>query len=384
MRVLIIGAGLGGLCLTQGLRKAGIPADVYERDPAVDVRYQGFRIGLDEGRAALAACLPTRLHELLDATCGDLSGARRVVDEHLVAIREMPRVPDAVAVDRHVLRHLLLAGIEDRVHFGATLTGVTERPDGTVRAAFADGTEATGDVLVGADGIGSVVRRTVAPTATITDTGVRFVLGRTPWDERFTALVPGFGTVVSGPGCTLMLGTMRFRHSPRRAAAELAPEVRLPDTGDYLRWVMMLPPEHEPPVAQAAGGQAARATVLDLIDGWHPDLRDLVERADTANSSLLSIRVAGPIPDWTPGSVTLLGDAIHVTSPSGGNGANTALRDAALLSRLLATAQRDGTSPRPAIAAYERRMRDYGGAAVRQSVDALHMFQHELRRPSTA
>lgn len=56
--VVIIGAGLGGLCLAQGLKRAGIRFDVYERDPAADSRLQGYRIRIDQnGQQALEACL---------------------------------------------------------------------------------------------------------------------------------------------------------------------------------------------------------------------------------------------------------------------------------------------------------------------------------------
>ena len=62
MRVSIVGAGLGGLCLAQGLRGAGIEAEVYERDPAITARFQGYRLVLNPaGFAALRGCLSATL-----------------------------------------------------------------------------------------------------------------------------------------------------------------------------------------------------------------------------------------------------------------------------------------------------------------------------------
>ncbi|MGW2378451.1 FAD-dependent oxidoreductase, partial [Kitasatospora sp. NPDC001683] len=72
--------------------------------------------------------------------------------------------------------------------------------------------------------------------------------------------------------------------------------------------------------------------------------------------------------------VTLLGDAIHPMPPSGGQGANTALRDAALLSRSLAAVQRDEAELPAAVAQYELRMLDYGFTAVTESLQHLPDF----------
>ena len=76
LRVLVIGAGLGGLCLAQGLRKAGVEVAVYERDTGLAVRMQGHRIHIDSrGEQALRQCLPPSLYELFLATCGQPSKA---------------------------------------------------------------------------------------------------------------------------------------------------------------------------------------------------------------------------------------------------------------------------------------------------------------------
>src|SRR5437667_12850902 len=73
-RVLVIGAGLGGLCLAQGLRKAGVDVGVYERDTGLAVRTQGHRIHIDSrGEQALRECLPPSLYELFLATRGQSS-----------------------------------------------------------------------------------------------------------------------------------------------------------------------------------------------------------------------------------------------------------------------------------------------------------------------
>jgi len=85
--VVIIGAGLGGLCLAQGLKRAGISFDVYERDAAPDSRLQGYRIRIDaEGQRALAACLPLELFALFRATASLNASSGRFVTPQLLPI----------------------------------------------------------------------------------------------------------------------------------------------------------------------------------------------------------------------------------------------------------------------------------------------------------
>ncbi|MEU1881377.1 NAD(P)/FAD-dependent oxidoreductase [Streptosporangium sp. NPDC020072] len=372
MRVLVIGAGIGGLCLAQGLVQAGIDVRIHERETGAHSRYQGFRIGIGgAGLAALRECLPRRLHGLLEATTGELSGERPVVDQHLNVIGQLGPIDDGMATDRHVLRHLLLAGLSDRIEYGRRLVEYVELPDDTVRAVFADGGTATGDLLVGADGVGSAVRRRLLPDASVVTLGGNGLLGRTPLTERLAGLVPGFGTVVRGPDMSMLLGKMEFRRPPHLAAAELAPDVELPATESYLRWAAFLPERVE---RLPDGWAATRDLLLTLIDGWHPDLVELVERSDVVNSSPLKVGYARPVPHWGTRRVTLLGDAVHVMPPSGGQGANTAFRDAALLCRRLTEVHRGESDLLPAVERYEREMLDYGFAAVARSLEALPNF----------
>ncbi|MCP2343204.1 FAD-dependent oxidoreductase [Actinomadura rupiterrae] len=372
MRVSVAGAGLGGLALAQGLRGAGIEVDVFERDPGIVARFQGYRLVLDPtGFQAVRDCLPERWHPLLDEIVMDASADQLVLDPQLNEIGRLPGCGrTGIVVDRQVLRHLLLTGLT--VHTGAALSGYDVLADGKVRARFERRDPATADLLVGADGVASAVRGVLSPQTVPTDTGVRFVIGRTPLTGEFDDLSKAYGSKIAGDGVSLLLGAMRFGTPPKQAAERLAPEVTLPDIGDYVRWAMILPPD------ASMDDLTPQDAVLSRMDGWHPQLRALIEQADPDNSTLLSIRVVKPGERWAPGPVTLLGDAIHATSPTGGNGANTALRDADLLRRRLVEAEAGRRDLLGAVDDYERRMFEYGAEAVRSSLDRLAAFAPEV------
>ena len=163
MRVSVVGAGLGGLALAQGLRGAGIEADVFERDPGIIARFQGYRLVLNlTGFQAVRDCLPTRWHPLLDEIVMDASAEQLILDPQLNEIGKLGAGRTGIVVDRQVLRHLLLTGLT--VHTDAALTGYDVLADGNVQAQFARRDPATADLLVGADGVtsrsaGSVRRR---------------------------------------------------------------------------------------------------------------------------------------------------------------------------------------------------------------------------------
>src|SRR5262245_53064524 len=114
-RVLIAGAGLGGLCLAQGLRRAGIDAAVYERDPSAAARAQGYRSSVDaRGTEALRECLPPTLYRLFEATRGQPSTGFTSLSTDGLTLREestdrFPRdVQAGVALAGHAVDRLTL------------------------------------------------------------------------------------------------------------------------------------------------------------------------------------------------------------------------------------------------------------------------------------
>src|SRR5579862_120485 len=173
MHVAIIGGGVGGLCLAQGLKRSGVSCTVYERDESSDSRLQGYRLNIEPiGARALHDCLPPDLWSLLVATAGDVGEGMGVFDEQLHELMREPTPPPTSveeerthAVSRITLRRILLTGLDDRVVFGKMFERYAIQGNGKIKSIFADGTTAEADVLIGADGAGSRVRQQLLPNA---------------------------------------------------------------------------------------------------------------------------------------------------------------------------------------------------------------------------
>lgn len=383
MRVAIVGAGLGGLCLAQGLRRHGIEATVYEHDDALDSRGQGYRLHLDAGEA-LHSCLPPDLYELCVATSGRPStrltvirgDSMRIVHQHggsAPADGYDPLDPRTLStsVNRQTFREVLAARLDDALVFGRTCTGFEQDGSG-VRVHFAnDAPDATADLLVAADGVHSVIRRQYLPHARIETTPALCVFGRTPLTDDSRPLIPAYTwegfTGVAGPRVGLAAGVLDFREAPPAAAARIAPDVELTAVQPYLMWAVTGSRRRLRGRLDPADPATLNAAAAAAIRSWHPDLRRLVELAAAEETMLTPIRTSVPIEPWPTTRVTLLGDAIHAMSPARGSGANTALRDAALLAAELGAAQRGEKPVLQAVHDYEQRMIEDGFAAVEAS-----------------
>ncbi|ALG14965.1 FAD-dependent oxidoreductase [Kibdelosporangium phytohabitans] len=339
MRVMVIGAGLGGLTLAHGLRRAGVDVVVYERDQATG-RPQGVSLHFDDrALTAMRACLPPGHAAMVEATAG---GQR----EHTLSLSEADgeltvsaqpenRARKGRQVHRPLLRAVLSTGMEDHVRFGAEFTRFEQRAGGTVRAWFADGSTDTADVLVGADGIGSAVRSQYLPHVQVIDTGKRMLMGATPLravaGTGLPALIGHNATSVNVRGAAMALGVLRFSQTPAAARDRWLPALRSPavdDAEDYLMWA--LPFTKEASIPQ------------------HPVLRLVIDEAWPDVTAELRIGVIPPMPPWPAGPVTLIGDAIHLAPGFGGN---LAMQDA---HRLRDALVRGGPG---AIGAYEDAMR---------------------------
>lgn len=381
LNVMIIGAGIGGLCLAQGLRQAGVAVTVHERTEARTDWLQGYRIHISpNGSRALHACLPPAAWQaFLDTVSVDGGGFGFTTErlDDLLRLTADEITPTGGPEDRHYgvsrisLREVLLSGMDDVVRLGREFTHYETTADGRVTAHFAGGDTATADVLIGADGANSRVRRQLLPHATRMDTGIVAIAGkhrlagatlpRSLTHDANLVLPKGRGSLFTA----VWRPDRRVFASPKSAPEEFL----LDNTSAYILWgysdaTAAFPADR----VDTLSGVDLRRLVLDRTAGWAPALRDLIGGSDPRTVNAIQIRSATPVGAWETGPVTLLGDAIHNMTPMAGVGANTALRDAELLCRKLTAVEAGEVALLPALHDYERQMLDYGFAAVKQSL----------------
>ena len=363
-RVLIAGGGIAGLTLAQGLRREGVACAVFERSPREGVR-TGYRLTLDaDGGNALEACLPPDLYEryllashltptrpdvavVIDSQCRELTTALHIGPPN-------EGEPPHTAIDRATFRAILGAGLEDAVHYEAPVAGFAAG-DGGVRVRLGDGRTVEGEVLVGADGVGSPVRRQLLPDVQIVPApvGALGLFGRSPVSDSVLTGLPevlssAFVIARDERGVMLSLGQC----VPRRPGPGVAPAYMMLSGGVLPGTVVPEPADwtESTPLEMHA---AMRAGVAD----WHPAIRGLVDRIEPDTLFSHPFRRLDPAPAWPSSRVTLVGDAINAMLPTLGKGANMAMRNAAVLRDRLVSAARGERPLLEAISDYEGDMR---------------------------
>ena len=391
IKVLIIGAGLGGLCLAQSLRKADIQVELFERDASPWDRPQGYRLHLEaDALNALREVLPPDLHRLFEATAmrttpfttilkTDLSVAKRIPTDDGQDAQYWPEfVSDEKIhcnVDRGILREIALLGLESCCHFDKQLISYESTAEGVI-AAFADGTHANGHVLVGADGIHSAVRPQRAPPLNSMDAGVQAIYGRVPYELAEKLLPPEamediFGIAIDERKLFLGTGAVRFPTKPDIAAKEILRSATLEPRDNYAVCIVggrheLFPQSHAE--LRSARPKDLQAVAVKMLEGWPEKARHFVGGGDSESFFIVSMSTSVPGVLDLPTNVTLLGDAVHAMTPTLGRGANLAMRDAALLGRQLKTVAAGEKPLAEALGTYEEELLRYGFEVVRESV----------------
>lgn len=324
-RIAIVGGGVGALACARTLQRHGRAVTVFEREASYDSRWQGGMLDLhaDTGQAAVrAAGLYDRFAEVARFDGQELRGYDAVTAA--LVHHELPAegTVSAPEIDRGQLRDLFRTSLEPgTIHWGHQVDAVVPHAGGTARIHFHDGTTRDADLVIGADGAWSRVRRAVSDTVpsyftTLVET----------WLDDVDTRHPGLARLV-GPGTMVAKARGLMLSGQRNSSGHVRVYLGLTDApADWAERAGL----------DLADTAAVRAHLLALLDGWHDSLRDLVRRGDGGflNRAVHILPVGHSWPH-TPG-VTLLGDAAHVMPPYG-IGANLALLDGTDLATAIAT-----------------------------------------------
>ncbi|MFD4791556.1 FAD-dependent oxidoreductase [Streptomyces sp. NPDC058459] len=384
---MVIGAGMGGLVLAQGLRNAGIEVTVHERDTALE-QTGGYRLHVNPAAVdVLRRRLPTPVFQAVVASSTGPESFRQfgVLDHRLRQVARIPRGRDGehLMIGRVALRRLLGHDLAEVIRFGSEFTGLEHNADGTVTAMFADGTRDTADVLVGADGARSRVVAALAGRFTARKLKAFGLAGKAPLSREIRSDLPSalrygpaFAVAPTGTAVFLTLHDPATASPTPRAHQRVSPIIE----DGYVLWSVVVPDPAALSAAPAAehGRPDVLASARHLLTGFAPWTHTVLDRTDPAQAGRFDYYAADPEADLTPwqsGAATAIGDAVHAMPPTGGQGASTAIRDADLLISQL-TGLHDSTGTHPC-AGPERNRSGTGGDTV---TAALHTYQQSMTR----
>ena len=354
-KILINGAGLGGLAAACCLMKAGHEVEVFEQSAQMGEVGAGIQISANAQHVLRDLGLGTEIDRV-----GVRPGAY-VFRLHDTG-EEIQRFPLAEAHEaangapytqlHRADLHNILARKSQEMHahvvqLNKRATHYVEDADG-VTLHFADGTSARGDILIGADGIRSVVRAQMSGASTPTYTGDAAWRLLIPTDKLPPNILPPVMSVFMGPGGHVVCYYLR--------AGKLLNFVGLVETDDVAEesWTLKRPWD------QLKANYA----------GWHPIIQTIIDAADKDQCYRWSLFNRDPLMDWSTKRVSLLGDSCHATLPYLAQGAVMAIEDGAVLTRALAQCSDDAE----ALDLYQRNRIERTARIVRQSTANRTLF----------
>ncbi|PZU46991.1 MAG: FAD-dependent urate hydroxylase HpxO [Microbacterium sp.] len=318
MKVIIVGAGIGGTSAGIALQRLGHEVVIYDQmrenkpvGAALSLWSNGVKVlnwlGVGPEVAALGGDMADMVY--LDGFTGET-----LCDFSLAPVTaQTGQKPYPVA--RADLQALLMERFgTERIHLGMKMVGIAD--DGAaVTVTFADGTSDTADVLIGADGARSLTRAYVQPDGA--DEIVREYSGYT----NFNGLIPARGEIGRATAWTTYVA------DGKRAAV-------MPVAGDRFYFWFDVPQDAGLPYDRAEGV----APLREAFAGWAPGVQTLLDTIDPAVSlNRVEIWDITPFRAWAKGRVAILGDAAHNTAPDIGQGACSALEDSFALGIAFAT-----------------------------------------------
>jgi salicylate hydroxylase len=335
-KVIIVGAGIGGTSAALALQKFGFETVLLEQAQAFGEVGAGVQMSPNANRVIEA--LGRR--EAVEAVAISPQAAIATswdTGEHLRVIPYGERVLERWGYPYlHLYRPDLIAALsaglpQDLTRMNAKVITIREE-DTRVGAELSDGEVVWGDVLVGADGIHSTVQAHLHGNHPARFTGNMAWRGLCPGDVAREMGVPVVSGLCWGPGS-------HFVNYYVGGGAE--------SKGRYMNWVGVVPYDGSAIESWTAEGKIEDA--LKDFEGWHDRIRDIIAASPKANKWALHDR--DPLPFWTRGRVTLLGDACHPMLPFMAQGAAQSIEDGYILARCLAE---NAGSAEQALGQYER------------------------------
>ena len=338
LRIAIAGAGIGGLTAAAALRQRGFEVVVYERARQLGEVGAGLQIAPNAVKVIRALGLEERFMKIAAEPLVRLS---LKWDDGTVLARERFKGPmQEVFGARYYMAHradlhgLLLSLVpESSIHTGAECVGAETRHGGAV-LRFADGREAEADLVLGADGIHSAVRKGLFGDS----------------EARFTNQI-----------CWRLI-------LPMDELRQAGPKLPVPlDGSEYVGWLgptghVLFYPLRGGELLNIFAGRvstqwadetwtvpSSKQEMLEAYAGWHPGMLDVMSRAKEAFK--WGIYDRDPLANWVVGRVGLLGDAAHPMMPTLAQGAAISIEDGYAVARHIDEGRSD---PAAALAAYER------------------------------
>lgn len=312
LKVVVIGAGIGGLTVGIALRQAGFQVEIYDKvrslRPAgagISLWSNGVKVLNRLGMGAQIAQIGGRMDHMQYRT----QSGEILNDIPLQPLIEsVGQRPYPVA--RTDLQQILLDAYGDEIHLGTRCMSVEEDAQG-VTALFEDGTQAQGDLLIAADGIHSGLRE--------------YVLGETYQPQyrgyvNWNGLVPASDTLAPPNTWVIYVG------NHQRASL-------MPVAGDRLYFFFDVPL----PPGTTAEPEQYRAELSQYFAGWAEPVQSLIAQLEPEKVARLEIRDVGPIDRLVRGRIALLGDSAHATCPDLGQGGCQAMEDGLMLTQYLQT-----------------------------------------------